>query len=280
MLDPAPSPEGPASPNVPPRTESIEYPDSPPPVPPRGIVIEFRHSSSPNFDLAVQEARKLPSFQQYGQGRKAVYRVVIGEAQIGDVIDLVDFIQNWKVASLYVNGERVPFKSVFGFLSCYRRKQTSYNPDLYCFGFENETSINIWGCIQAHMPFTSYARWFTYGRWLNKKGDWQFDKKRIAFELEKALYPYRYCPALDPELVRDAVAALPDKVNPLKDKNWMFYRAWDPSAPGLKVVERDGYFETTYTAIGVAPARPGALREVARKLKKYRAIRKLPARMK
>src|SRR5688572_1136404 len=48
------------------------------PLPPaEGITIEFPHSTSQSFDFAVAEARKFPTFQQFGDGKKALYRITI-----------------------------------------------------------------------------------------------------------------------------------------------------------------------------------------------------------
>src|SRR5437879_112822 len=69
-----------------------------------------------------------------------------------------------------------------------------------------KTNMNLMsGAAYKRLPFTENAEWFCWGRWLNQQGDWQFDKERIRHELEKALYAYRYCPALQPSLVEDVL---------------------------------------------------------------------------
>ena len=104
----------------------------------------------------------------------------------------------------------------------------------------------LWGCIQARLSFTADSNLFTYGKWLNQEGDWQFDKNRIKHELEKTIFQYRFCPAIDLSLVQDVLAAFPDTVNPQKDKNWEYVRNWR-SEEGLRIVEEKyGYKEVNY----------------------------------
>jgi hypothetical protein len=161
------------------------------PVPERGITIEFLHSTSASFDFALQAAQAFPSFKQYGDNRKATYRVTFPPDEIANALELVEHMKGWRRRAVYVDGEKVPWNSVFDFAWCFERKQSSFRPELYCFGYEDSYQINIWGCIQANMPFVEHANWFTWGQWLNKKGDWTFDKDRIRHELQKNLHKER-----------------------------------------------------------------------------------------
>ena len=183
-------------------------------------------------------------------------------------LELVQHLKGWRRRTVYVDGEKVTWDSVFSFSWCYERKSASFKPELYCFGYENDYEFNSWGCIQARLPFTENSNWFCWGSWLNDKGDWQFDKERIRHELEKALYPYRFCPALKHELVEDVLSAFPDMVNPIRDGNWKFVESWgDPSAPGLLVtVNRYGIQEQVLMK-GVCPNGRNALKEIAKKMR-------------
>jgi len=157
---------------------------------------------------------------------------------------------------------------VFSYIWCFEKKKASFKPDFYCFGFENEYQLNAWGCIQADLPFTENAEWFCWGSWQNNKGDWKFDKDRIRFELQKMLFKFQYCPALIPELIQDVLVALPDVVNPLKDKNWKFVERWgEESVPGIIIsVTRYGFKEDVVMK-GVCPNGQGALKELKKRMK-------------
>lgn len=236
------------------------------PPPNKGITIEFPYSSSQTFDFAVECAKKFSTFRQYGEDKKAIYRVTFPPQEIDTSTQLIEYLKGWRRKTVYVDGEKVMWESVFSFIWCYERKNASFKPELYCFGYENEYDFNVWGCIQAHMPFSDHGQWFCWGTWLNNKGDWKFDKEHILHELQRTLYPYRFCPALQQELIKDVLKALPDVVNPNKNKNWVFIERWgDESLPGLVVtVNRFGYQEKVIMK-GVCPNGQGAVRELAKR---------------
>lgn len=237
------------------------------PIPPKGVTIEFFYSTSANFDFAVAAAQKFKRFYQHGEGKKAVYRVTFGRDEMHIAVELVDFLKGWRKRAVYINGEKVTWDSVFSFGWCFKKRMSSFKPDFYCFGYENNYDINVWGCLQAHMPFHDRSQWFTWGRWLNKKGDWKFDKERIRHELQKNLYKYRFCPSIQLGLVQEVLNALPDQVNPNKDKNWIFVDTWDTSTPGLlRSFKQNGYTEEK-VAIGVAPRGPEVIETIIAKLK-------------
>jgi len=84
------------------------------------------------------------------------------------------------------------------------------------------------------LSFTDNAQWFCWGEWQSNKGDWKFDKDRIRHELQKN--QYRFCPALQHDLVEDVLNTLPDVVNPNKDKKWKFVEkgyALESSIPNM-----------------------------------------------
>lgn len=167
------------------------------PPPTTTITIEFPFSTSQTFDFAVSEAAKHPSFKQFGEGKKAVYRVTYERSDLIAATELLEYLKGWRRRVVYVGEQKVPWDSVFGFLWCFQRKQGCFKPEYYCFGYENEWEFNIWGCIQARLPFKEGAEWFCWGRFINDQGDWQFNKERICHEIQKNLHPYRFCPALD-----------------------------------------------------------------------------------
>jgi len=238
------------------------------PPPNVGITIEFPYSTAQSFDFAVDAARKFPTFKKFGVEKKAIYRVVILPNEMESITELLEHLKGWRKRTVYVNGEKVTWDSVFAFSWCYERKKASFKPDYYCFGYENEYQFNAWGCIQVNMPFSENAPWFCWGSWQNNKADWKFDKDRIRHELEKVLYPYRFCPALDTLHIKDFLKILPDVVNPTKDKNWKFVESWgNENLPGLIVTTNRFGINEKVVMKGVSPNGLGALKEIAKKMK-------------
>lgn len=237
------------------------------PVSEQGITVEFLHSTSSNFEFALRAARAIPGFKQYGEEKKAVYRVAIEPEEIDATLELVEYLKGWRRRAVYADGEKVPWDSVFGFSWCYEKRKSSFKPELYCFGYEHSHQLNIWGCLQAGLPFTEHADWLTWGRWLNKKGDWEFDKERIKHELQKTLYRFRFCPTVQLDFVEQVLVALPSTVNPNRDKDWQFVRSWDDSTPGLVVTISEYGYKEKAMMIGVAPSGTGALQKIMSKVK-------------
>ena len=236
-------------------------------VPASGITIEFGYSTSANFDKALKIAREFDSYIQYGEDRKALHRITIDPSQIEETTELHDYVGGWKSAKLYIDGEDAQSGSVYGFTWCYRQRKSNFKPEYYCFGYENEHDFNLWGCNQARMPFRGYADWFSYGEWIGKKGDWKFDKERILHKLQIELFSVRFCPAFNPDLVEDVLQAMPDVVNPNKDKNWKFVEDWggDDISAGLVITREEQGYKEKVVMKGVAP-KAGAISQIAKSL--------------
>ncbi len=166
------------------------------------------------------------------RGRKLnLPRVTFDPLDMASELELLRAFERLATNVVYVDSEKVTWDSVFSFAWCYEKKSLASNPNSTALA----TKTNMG--VQHHrvapwrtLPFTENSQWFCWGSWLNNRGDWRFDKERIRHELQKALYQYRFCPALQPELVEDALNALPDVVNPNKNKNWKFVERWGTKA--------------------------------------------------
>ncbi|HOE71190.1 MAG TPA: zinc ribbon domain-containing protein [Brevefilum sp.] len=238
-------------------------------LPKSGITIEFGYSSSPNFDLAIHEAEMFPSYKVFGEGKKSIYRINFNQLDIELTLELVKFIRGWKSSRIFVEGKRSTWDAVYSFLWCYENRCTSFKPDLYCYGYENDYYLNIWGCTQARIPFTDHTPLAEWGKWIDNKGTWQFDKERIRHELQVALFKYRFCPAIQLDLIEDVIIAFPNTVNPINNKNWKFIESWadDGLTPVLLIKTKRFGFEETVRMKGVAPNGVGAIREIIKKMK-------------
>lgn len=241
------------------------------PLPPnKGIVIRFGHSTSPNFDIAVKEAMKYDTFTKWGDGNKSTYEVTFKCDDIHNSFAVANYVSGWARSKLYFNGEQLTSFELYSFEWCYKQKLNSYKPDLYCFGYGDDYHLNIWGCIRAELPFfNKYAQWCRWGTWVNDEGDWDFDKERIRHVLQKKLYQYRFCPALQQGLLEEVVNALPQRVNPLKNKNWNFVEDYGGStiSEGLVIKVKHFGVNQNVKMVGVAPAGKGALKEIVKGMK-------------
>lgn len=238
-------------------------------IPTSGITIEFRYSTAQTFDLALDEARKHPSFQQIGDGKKATYRLTYEPQELVDATELLEYLKGWRHRTVYIDGKKAAWDSVFSFSWCLQNRQMSYKPDFYCYGYEHEHQFNIWGCIQADLPFTDGAGWFCWGKFLNDKLDWEFDKGRISHELQKNLYHYRFCPALNEDRLKEVLGAFPETVNPTNDPNWKLiqnYNVEDGDGPIATITDEYG-LTSKVVLEGVCPKGRGALQEIEKRLK-------------
>ena len=109
--------------------------DVPIPTPGDGITIEFPHSTAQTFELAVTCARRLTGFQQYGNGKDAVFRVSFDPSKLESALELNELLKGWRRRAVYIDGAKTTWESVFSFAWCYERKKSSFKPELYCFGY-------------------------------------------------------------------------------------------------------------------------------------------------
>ena len=88
-------------------------------------------------------------------------------------------------------------------------------------------------------------------------------------ELGSSLHRYRFCPSLEMSFVEDVVSAWPALVSPKRDRDWKFVHGWDGGPAGALVLRyREGSTLIRVNAVGVAPSGPGALAEIAKRLKR------------
>jgi RNA polymerase subunit RPABC4/transcription elongation factor Spt4 len=253
-----------------PRAEKIEIVDIPE-TSSNGITIEFPFTTAQSFEFAVKEAKLFDTFEQFGEDKRAIYRITLNENQIYKAKELLLQLKGWRKRTVYVNGEKVLWDSVFEFAWCYEKKLSSYKPEYYCFGYENDWDFNVWGCMRAMMPFVNHSPWFTYGKWLNNDGDWEFDKERIKHELAKNLHSHRFCPALHPNLVQEVLEAIPNVINPKKNKKWKFIESYSEANNSLVITTNQYGFEQTRFIIGVCPDGKEFIKDLTESIK-----RKLP----
>jgi hypothetical protein len=239
-------------------------------VPLSGVTIEFPFSGAQTFDMAVADAGRFATFTVMGEGKKALHRVTFSSGEIDAALPLVNLLKGWRGRTVYVDGVKLPWDDAFAFKSCFERRQSSYKPDAFCFGEEQQWSQNIWGCMQSQMPWSEHADWFCHGHFVDNKGTWEFDKPRLRHDLQRNLFRFRLCPAMDAGLVEQLLSAFPDRVNPRLDANWKFVEDWSGTNPNTIAFMRKTSWgdKEEVRAKGVAPVGVGAARQMASRLKR------------
>lgn len=242
-------------------------------VPSNGYAIQFCESTAADFDAALNKAKAAPTFTSCVRNKKTWYMACWPEHDFSGVCDLAQSLGSLRNKNIYRSGTEVAWNELFGFLWCAGERSSAYRPVEYCFG-KDENRINPWGCRQARMEWTDWARWFSYGQFrqaglLKKSAVWVFDKERIRHELMTNLHECRHCPHMRTALVEAVLDAMPNEVQVTADGPWKFSQAYEQVPGSIKVVEvgrQDGFeYKNEYFADGVRPRGPQALSDVLRK---------------
>lgn len=230
-------------------------------IPRTGLAIEFAESTAASFPKALEIARVSSGFQSCQKNKKYWYLATYPSNALIDAIPLSRALSGIRNRLLHLDGKETPWDEVFGFAWCAERRETAYRPIEYCFG-KDENRLNPWGCKQANMDWSDWAKWFCYGRWekagmFGGKVKWRFDKERIRHELSTNLFRFRFCPHLRTDLADAILKYLPETITPETDRNWGFHKSFDETPGAVKVVEKEdagGFtYKNEYWADGVSP---------------------------
>ncbi|NCO40403.1 MAG: hypothetical protein COZ06_18180 [Armatimonadetes bacterium CG_4_10_14_3_um_filter_66_18] len=192
--------------------------------PASGLTVDFQNSSSANFPAAFRHASNHHTFATYQTAAAEWHRVTYDCDEVGSLLTFWELSKGQRNRLLYVDGSRTEWNTVFHFLRCYREREKSLHPPIFCFGNRDSWKCNLWGCIQAKLSFSDWADWLCWGKLSKATGSWVFDKDSIRKHLQHQLFPYRYCPALDQNWLAEVLSAFPDSVNPGTDARWKYRR--------------------------------------------------------
>ncbi len=233
-------------------------------IPSAGIAIEFAESTASGFVDAVRKAKVAPENAECVKGKKTWYMAAWPKERISEAAKLVEDLKGMRNRKVWVDAKESRWDDVFGFTWCSEQRNSAYRPLEYCFGVDDKR-LNIWGCKNARMDWTTWSQWFSYGSF--KKGSllkgghvFAFDKQRIRHELETNLFRFRFCPHLNFRLVEAVLENLPDEVEVKPKGDWTYKRDYEESPGSIKIKEKtveDGYSYTDeYYTSGVAPRTP------------------------
>jgi len=186
------------------------------------VKISFGYSSSPNYAIAIDICKKIPSYQQSGEGNKVFHVITLPITEIELLINIFELVGSWKSSKMLVDGHSSTKKDlVYKGPGCFRNRQKSFNPEQYCFG-ERWFEANIWGCKRLNMPINDYGGGcFSCGNF-NRYGVWVLDKVKIKHELELGIQENQHCPVLNRAAIMETLDKLPENIDPKTDDNWVY----------------------------------------------------------
>lgn len=233
-----------------PQTTKLEFD-----YPKTGVAIEFAESTAATFDGALKAAKVTPSYQEIERSKKKWFLAAWPAGSIADTLEVVANLKGVRNRKVYIEGTEHPWDEVFGFLWCGEQRESAYKPAEYCFGAD-EKRPNLWGCKQLRMDWVQWADWFTYGKWVSKD-TFQFDKDRIAHEVETNSHRLRFCPHLRRDLLQAVFQLLPDRIRVSDREGWKYKESYEQTPNSIKIVQKttqDGFSYTNdFFTDGVVP---------------------------
>jgi zinc-ribbon domain len=239
-------------------------------IPKTGYGVMFSESTAPGFTTAIELAKQIGPVQTIVKNKKNWYLVSISSDRFVDVTRVAKALSGIRNRAIYYDGQQMDWEEVFGFIWCANQRDHAYSPVEYCFG-KDENRLNAWGCKQARMDWTEWSSWFSLGHWeqsglLNKRHVWVFNKDRIRHDLATNLHRFRFCPYLNQKFVEAVVVSIPERVEITENGPWKYNSVYEETPGSIKVVEREGSGDFTYTreyyADGVRPRGLIPLKEI------------------
>jgi len=217
------------------------------------ISIEFFDSSSAEFPGVLAAAKALEGYEDTDLGNKRhLYRVTVGPDRFRELVPLAGRMSGWRNKRVVLNGEEVPWGSVFGFVSCLKKRSGSYDKDRYCMTRDGLEGFNLFGCIGAVNPMDPPANWWASGRFEDENGRWTVDRAGIFKYLQQLLHERRMCPALSWQRIAAILQSMPNRIDPWVEDDWDFVdREWDGNPQSLIKNPRTGEI---FPATSVWPA--------------------------
>lgn len=224
-------------------------------IPDLGITIAFAESTASGFADALDLAKRWKSFQEATRGTKRWFAVTLPIERVKSVLAIIAKLRGMRNREVFVDGQKRDWDQVFGFAWCATKRSESYRPIEYCFGLD-DARFNIWGCKLLDMDWTTWADWFSFGRFADSR-TFEFDRRRITHELQQRTDRVRLCPHLCLPLIAAIVKRLPSRVVVKSGGNWEYREAYQPDPRAITVTIVNDYGRVkqkeTIQAVGVQP---------------------------
>lgn len=220
-------------------------------VPSSGVTLAFAESTASSFHQALDAIRGEPTFQSAEVGRKTWYAATWPKDRLAEALRVVQLVSGWRNRRVFLDGEELEWGNAFRFQYCYSESCKPSALAHYCYGDEQEE--NPWGCRDLRMPWTEYAEWMQYGRFVSPT-EWEFDKQRILAELTTELAGRRLCPRLQAQIPLTAVQLLPQRVR-IDGRHWDYREHYGDVPPqnAITVTRHSEWGSEQVFAVGVKP---------------------------
>lgn len=73
------------------------------------ITLVFGYKSSPNYEKAVDLARKNPTYKEEGSGEWIRHSATYTPAEVDDLFALFNLVHEWDTTEVLVNHKRIPY---------------------------------------------------------------------------------------------------------------------------------------------------------------------------
>jgi transitional endoplasmic reticulum ATPase len=195
------------------------------------VQVVFRRTGSTQFALALELARREPTFRESAQPPKE-YSVVYTQDTLDRYRDLMAVVGRWSHTRVFLNKQPVDRERLEALVACYLRRLAAPDRRAYCAGAEvHETRVGavrqLFPCRMIPISESNHRGWFQYGR-LTKDKVFVVDKAQLrqaVYEhLERSLA--RHCPALFPAEIDGIIDRLPDRIDPARDPQWTWKEGW------------------------------------------------------
>lgn len=207
------------------------------------LVTEFEKTPSIHYNKALELARAHPGFIQLMDERNIlIYRNIYREHDLAQFQELYKLVKNWKGTRLYFKGDEVEYDTIESGIQCYVRTKLLPTPDTpatshqTCENFtkhqlETSQPLGCPGCRRSGVSMewkTSRAvdspSWFFFGS-LDPHKVYIINKDELKHGVIGHLAEYASCPLLDLDLVVQFIECLPDRIDPRKDREWVYNKS-------------------------------------------------------
>jgi len=187
------------------------------------ITIEFGKSTSKNYDFAVMEASKYPTYSESKVGKEILHRVSLQFDQIKEITSLLDLVGQWKSTRVYVDDRPVLYGDIAPVIYCYSERQKAFNQEDYCFGRDDPQTHNDndLGCRHCGIYPYGYRGLQGLGE-MQSDGTFAIDKDKLIYTVGRNLEKFMICPALNANKIKQKLEIFPAQINPKRNRQWEY----------------------------------------------------------
>jgi len=73
------------------------------------IALEFGYKISPNYEKAVDLAKRNPTYQEEGEGEWVRHSATYTPEDVDDLFELFNLVHDWENADVLINHKRIPY---------------------------------------------------------------------------------------------------------------------------------------------------------------------------